>query len=226
MVKILFVTKVFFLTILWNSLAFGSETGDETTAVSGNNQIITSQLNLLLDQGEIGYVNVFVLDKDGNPVVGKEVQIFAHDSMKIATNSDNAITNESGYINFSIRGKQQGDTFVTVTDGVVSVDINVAIRDLIGYVLPYFYGDMHLSIINPSEEDNYIKVKFYEKGERDLPPVIVKLTGKEKSDIALSEEMDMTLKEGWIEVASTHPIFGGAWTSKGYLYLSPLLDQH
>ncbi len=74
-----------------------------------------------------------------------------------------AVTDESGAINFTIRGKQQGDTSVTVTDGVVSVSIHVAIRDLIRYMLPYFYGDMQLSIINPSEEDSYVKVQFHEK---------------------------------------------------------------
>ncbi|GJQ59143.1 MAG: hypothetical protein D8M57_07140 [Candidatus Scalindua sp. AMX11] len=222
MVKILFVAKVLFLTFLWNSVAFASETGEETTAVSGNNQIVASHLNLLLDQSETGYVNVLVLDKEGNSVAGQEVQILPEDSMILSTSCGSAITNESGYINFNILGKQHGNTMVTVTDGVVSVSINVAIRNLIRYVLPYFYGDMHLSIINPSEEDNYVKVQFHENEERELPPVIVILAGKEKRKIALSEEMETTLKDGWVEIASTDIIFGGAWTSKGYLNLLPV----
>ncbi|MDR4505438.1 MAG: hypothetical protein MRK01_11710 [Candidatus Scalindua sp.] len=225
MVKSLFVTTVLFLTFLWSSVAFAGETGEDTTAVSGDNQIIASHLNLLLDQSETGYINILVLDKDGTPVVGQEVQILPQDSLKASTSCGSALTDEYGYINFNILGKQQGDTNVTVTDGVVSVNINVAIRNLIRYILPYFYGDMRLSIINPSEEENYVKVQFFEKGGRELPPVIVRLAGKEKNDIALSEEMDTSLNDGWVEIAATEAIFGGAWTNKGYLSLSPVTEQ-
>ena len=68
----------------------------------------------------------------------------------MSVNISSSISDESGYISFYILGKQQGNTAVTVTDGVVSSQITVAIRNLIHYILPYFYGDMQLSIINPS----------------------------------------------------------------------------
>ncbi|MCP5003159.1 MAG: hypothetical protein GY941_04290 [Planctomycetes bacterium] len=222
MVKILLVVKIIFLAFLWSSVLAAGENGDDTTAVSGDNQIIASHLNLLLDQNETGYVNIFVLDKDGNPVVDQELQILPQDALITSTSSNKEITGESGYINFNILGKQQGDTIVSVTDGVTSIDINVAVRDLIRYVLPYFYGDMKLGIINPSNEDIYVKVQFHEKGGRELPPVIVRLSGKEKIDIILSEELDTTLEDGWVEIASTEGVFGGAWTSKGYLSLIPV----
>ncbi len=35
--------------------------------------------------------------------------------------------------------------------------------------------------------------------------------------LKLSEEVDVTLKDGWIEVFSSEVVFGGVWTNKGYL---------
>ncbi len=63
-------------------------------------------------------------------------------------------------------------------------------------------------------------------GGMELSPFVASLTGKDKSDISLSEEMDITLKGGLIEIASTDTIIGGAWTNKGYLSISPVLEQH
>ncbi len=37
--------------------------------------------------------------------------------------------------------------------------------------------------------------------------------------LKVSEEVDGTLKDGWIDVFSTDIIFGGVWTNKGYLSL-------
>ncbi len=134
--------------------------------------------------------------------------------------SDKFITNSSGYINFTILGKKETDAVVTVTDGVISTHINVTVRNLIKYMLPYFYGDMSLSIINPTEESVYVKMQFHENDDRQLAPVTIMLESKEKRDIKLSEEMDETLQDGWVEIMSTELICGGVWTGKGYLSLS------
>ncbi len=188
-----------------------------TTNASGENQIIVSPINILLDLGESAYADALVLDKDGNPVEGREIQVIPQDKTKIAIESDNFITNESGYIQFSILGKQQGDTVVTITDGVNLSQINVAIRNLIQYLLPYFYGDMQLSLINPTQDINYVKIQFHENSDRILLPVIIRLDGKEMRSLKLSEEIDVILSGGWVEIFSTEVVFGGVWSSKGYL---------
>ena len=206
-------------------MVFANEAKADTTASSGGNQIIVSPINILHDLGESGYADALVLDRDGNPVVGKEIQVIPQDNTKIAIASDSLITNESGYIQFSILGKQQGDTVVTITDGVNSSQINVAIRNLIQYLLPYFYGDMQLSLINPSEDVNYVKIQFHENGDRQIPPVIIRLEGKEMRNIKLSEETGITLRDGWVEITSTEVIFGGTWTNKGYLSLYPVKEN-
>ncbi len=221
-----FIHYVFLLTFLWPSVIFANETEADTTTASGGNQIVVSPINILLDLGESAYADALVLDKDGNPVEGNEIQVIPQDKTKIAIESYNFITNESGYIQFSILGKQQGDTVVTITDGVNSSQINVAIRNLIQYLLPYFYGDMQLSLINPTEDINYVKIQFRENGDRDIPPVTIRLEGKEMKNIKLSEEIDATLKDGWVEVYSTGVIFGGIWTNKGYLSLYPVKEGH
>ncbi len=115
---------------------------------------------------------------------------------------------------------QQGDTVVTVSDGVVSSQINISIRDLIYYGLPYFYGDMHLNLINPSEGINYVKRQFHENSDWTSPPVIIRLEGKEMKSLKLSEEIGVTLSDGWGEMFSAEVVFGGVWTNKGYLPLN------
>ncbi len=205
------------LTFLWCSITFAEETEDNNSAASGGNQIVVSPINILLDVSEGVSVDILVLDEDGNPIEGQKVQIIPKDKQKIFVKVDNPVTNESGYISFSILGKQQGDTVVTVTDGAISSQINVAIRDLIHYVLPYFYGNMQLSLINPSEDINYVKIQFHENSDRSIQPVVVRLEEKELKTLRLSEELDIALKDGWAELYSTEIIFGGVWTNKGYL---------
>ena len=217
-----FIYYLFFLNFLWSCSIIANETEEGTTVVSGGNQIIASKLNMLLDLGETGYTNVLVLDGEGNPVEGHKVHIVPQDNRIISIINAKSVTNESGCINFSIFGKQQGETVVSVTDGVTSTNINITVRDLIQYVLPYFYGDMSLSLINPSQDDNFVKILFHEKGNRELPPVTIRLDSKEMKSIKLSEEMDTTLQDGWVEISSTEAIFGGTWTSKGYLYFNPV----
>ena len=212
-----FIHYVSLLIFLCCSVVFADEAEVNTTAASGGNQIIVSPSNILLDLGESAYANALVLDKDGNSIEGKEIQIILQDKTLAAIESENPITNESGYIHFSILGKQQGDTVVTISDGIISSQINIAIRNLIHYVLPYFYGDMHLSLINPTEDVNYVKIQFHENSDRLMPPVVVRLEGKEMKMVKVSDEVDMTLRDGWAEITSTEIIFGGAWTNKGYL---------
>ncbi len=212
-----FVHYVFLLTFLWCGVVFANEAEADPTATSGGNQIVVSPINILLDLGESAYANALVLDRYGNPVEGNEIQVIPQDRAKISIESDSLITSESGSINFSILGKQQGDTVITVSDGVSSTHINVAIRNLIQYLLPYFYGDMQLSLINPTQEINYIKIQFHENSDRQIPPVIIRLEGKEMRNLKLSEETGITLKDGWVEITSTEVMLGGTWTNKGYL---------
>ncbi len=210
------IRNILFLTIFLSSYSFAEE-DNRTSSASGGDQIIVSPVSTMLDISDTVSVNVLVLDENGNPIEGRKVRIVPQDSKKVLVNIQQSISDESGYISFYILGKQQGDTVVTVTDGSVSSQIDVAVRNLINYVLPYFYGDMQLSIINPTEELNYVKVQFYENSDRVIDPVIVRLEGKEMKSVKLSEELDITLKDGWAEIHSTEPIFGGIWTSKGYL---------
>ena len=201
------------------SVVLADEAEVNTTNASGGNQIIVSPMNVLLDLGESGYANALVLNEDGGPVEGYELEVISQGEAKVAIEGDGFITNESGYIYFSILGKQQGDTVVTVSDGIISSHINISVRNLIHYILPYFYGDMQLSVVNPTEGVNYVKIQFYENGGRLIPPVTIRLDGKEMKTLKVSEEVDGTLKDGWIEVFSTDIIFGGVWTNKGYLSL-------
>lgn len=212
-----FIIFIYLSILLCCSVVLADKAEVNTTNASGENQIIVSPINILLDLGESAYADALVLDKDGNPVEGNEIQVIPQDKAKIAIESDNFITNESGYIQFSILGKQQGDTVVTITDGVNSSQINVAIRNLIQYLLPYFYGDMQLSLINPTQDINYVKIQFHENSDRILLPVIIRLDGKEMRNLKLSEEIDVILSDGWVEIFSTEVVFGGVWTSKGYL---------
>ncbi len=201
------------------SVVLADETEVNTTNASGGNQIVVSPINILLDLGESGIANALVLNKDGNPVEGEEIQIIPQDRTKVVIEGNSFVTNESGYVHFSILGRQQGDTVVTVSDGVISSQINISIRDLIHYGLPYFYGDMHLNLINPSEGINYVKIQFHENSDRTIPPVIIRLEGKEMKSLKLSEEIDVILSDGWVEIFSAEVVFGGVWTNKGYLPL-------
>ena len=212
-----FIHYVFLLIFLCFNAAFADEKEANTTDASGGGQVVVSPINILLDVSEVVFVDILVLDEDGNPIEGHKVQIIPKDRQKIFVRVESPVTNESGYISFSIFGKQQGDTVVTVTDGVISSQINVAIRDLIHYILPYFYGNMQLSLINPFEGTNYVKIQFHENSDRLIQPVVVRLEDKEMKTLKLSEELDITLKDGWAEIYSTEIIFGGVWTNKGYL---------
>ncbi len=175
------------------SVVLADEEGVDTTIASGGNQIIVSPMNVLLDLGESGYANVLVLDEDGNPVEGHELEVISQGETKVAIEGDGFVTNESGYIYFSILGKQQGDTVVTVSDGILSSHINISVRHLIHYVIPYFYGDMQLSVVNPTEGVNYVKIQFYENGGRLIPSVVVRLEGKKMKTLKVSEEVDADL---------------------------------
>jgi hypothetical protein len=208
-----------------NSNTTYNETKTDTTIASGGNHIVVSPINMLLDLGELGYASALVLDQDGNPLEDKEIQIIPQDKTMITIKSNSFVTNESGYIHFSILGKQQGGTVVTITDGVISTEINVIIASLIQYVLPYFYGNMQLSLINPFEDANYVRIHFHENSDELMPPVIIRLEGKEMKALKLSEELNAVLRDGWVEVFSTDIILGGVWTNKGYLPLNRIDEQ-
>lgn len=207
----------FLFIFLWCGITFAGDKEINTTASSGGNQIIVSPINILLDLGELSYVNALVIDQDGTPVEGHKIQVSPQDKKMVSIASDSFITNQSGYIYFSILGKQQGDTVVTISDGVISSYVNIAIKNLIHYVLPYFYGDMHLNLINPSEAVNYVKIQFHENSDRILSPLLIRLEGKEMKSLKLSEELDIALSDGWVEISSTEIVIGGVWTNKGYL---------
>jgi hypothetical protein len=214
-----FYNFIYLSIFLCCSVVLADEAEVNTTNASGGNQIVVSPINILLDLGEMGYAGALVLEKNGNPVEGEEIQIIPQDNTKVVIEGNSFVTNESGYVHFSILGKQQGDTVVTVSDGVISSHINISIRNLIHYILPYFYGDMQLNLINPSEDINYVKIQYHENSDRTLPPVIIRLEGKEMKSLKLSEEIDVTLSDGWVEVFSAEVVFGGVWTNKGYLPL-------
>ena len=209
------------LTFLCYSIVFADDDVDTSTA-SGGDQIVVSPMSTMLDVSDMVSVNVLVLDEDGNPIEGHKIKIVPQDEKIVSVDIRHTVSDASGYINFAILGKQQGNTVVTVTDGVVSSQINVAIRDLIHYVLPYFYGDMQLSLINPSEDLNYVKIQFHENSDRSIDPVVIRLESKEMKTIKLSEELDVILKDGWAEIHSTELVFGGVWTNKGYLSFKKL----
>ncbi len=210
------IRNILLLTIFWCNYSFADE-NKNTSSASGGDQIIIYTMSTMIDVSDIVSVNVLVLNENGNPIEGRNVRIVPQDSNKVSVNIRHSISDESGYISFYILGKQQGNTVVTVTDGSVSSQIDIAVRNLIKYVLPYFYGDMQLSIINPTGVLSYVKIQLYENSDRAIEPLIVRLEGKEMKSVKLSEELDITLKDGWAEINSTEPIFGGIWTSKGYL---------
>jgi len=216
------VRFLLFSAMFWCSFTFADEDINTSTATGGD-QIIVSPMSTMLDVTDTVSVNVLILDEDGNSIEGRKVRIVPQDSQIVSVNISTSVSDESGYISFYILGKQQGNSAVTVTDGVVSSQIDVAIRNLIHYILPYFYGDMQLSIINPNEDLNHVKIQFYENSERYIEPVVVRLEAKEMKTLDLSEELDTVLKDGWAEIHSTEIIFGGVWTSKGYLSIKKIV---
>ncbi len=78
---------------------------------------------------------------------------------------------------------------------------------------------MKLNVVNPIEGVNYVKIQFHENSDRALPSVIIRLESKEMKTLKLSEEVDVTLKDGWVEILAAEVVFGGVWTNKGYLPL-------
>lgn len=205
------------LTILCCNMVFADPDEVNTTSAEGKNQIAVSPIDMLLDLGEISYANALVMGKNGLPIEGRRIHITSQDKTKVFIENNSFISDESGHINFTIMGKQEGDTIITVSDGVISSQINVSVRNLIHYILPYYYGNMQLNLINPTVDLNYVKIQFYENSERFLPPIIVSLESKEMKAIDLSENSDAELTDGWVEIISTEIICGGVWTNKGYL---------
>ncbi len=57
-----------------------------------------------------------------------------------------------------------------------------------------------------------------------FPPVIIRLEGKEMKSLKLSEEVDVTLSDGWVEILTAEVVLGGVWTNKGYLPLDRIDD--
>ncbi len=53
-----------------------------------------------------------------------------------------------------------------------------------------------------------------------MPPVIIRLDGKEMQTLKLPEKTGTTLKKEWVEILSSEIVFGGVWTNKGYLSLN------
>ena len=205
------------LAFLCGNMVFADLAEVNTTSAEGKNQIVVSPINMLLDLDEISYANVLVMGKDGIPIEGREIHITPQDKTKVFIENNSFISDESGYINFTIMGKQEGDTIVTVTDGVISSQINVSIRNLIHYILPYYYEHMQLNIINPTVDTNYVKIQLHENDERLISPILVSLESKEMKTIDLSEDTDGELMDGWVEIISTEIVCGGVWTNKGYL---------
>lgn len=213
------------LALLWCFTAFAEDADAETTIATGGNQIIVSPLNVLLDIGELSNAYVLAINKDGNPIEEHKIKIFPDDKSIVSVMGNRFSTSESGYVYFSILGKQQGDTAITITDGAIASQMNVSVKNLIHYVLPYFFGNMKLNLINPVEDAIFVKIQFHENTDRFIPPVVIRLESKEMKALNLSEELNITLKDGWAEIFSTEIVFGGIWTSKGYLPFERLDGQ-
>ncbi len=221
------LSKLIYLSIfICFSVVVAEQAEINTTTAIGGDQIVVFPINIILDLGESGYASALVIDKDGNPVEGRKIQIIPQDKTKVAIEGNSFITDRSGYIHFSMLGKQEGDTVVTVSDGTISSHINIAIRNLIHYALPYFSGNMHVNLINPTDNINYVKIQFHENSDRLMPPVTMRLEGKEMKTLKLSEELEVELRDGWLEISSTEIVCGGVWTNKGYLPFNPVKESH
>ncbi len=209
---------IYIAMFLFYSMIVAGQIENNTTAVTGGGYIVVSPVNIILDLGESSYASALVLDEDGNPVEGIELQITPQDKITLEIESNSFITDSSGYIHFSVSGKQVGDTVLIISDGIILSDINIVVKDLINkYALQYFYGKMQLKLINPTDYINYVKIQFHENSDRLLPPVTVKLEGKGMKTLKLTEELEVELRDGWLEISSTEILLGGVWTSKGYL---------
>ena len=225
-IKNLLINCAPFAIILFCNILFADQIKINTSPVSDEKQLIVTPINMLLDLGETGYVNVLVIDKEGNPIEGAEMRVLTQDNTKATTETNSLITDVSGFIFFSIIAKQQGNTIITVSDGKISSHINVSVRKLNHYVLPYFYGNMQLDLINPTDEINHVRIQFYEKSDRPTPPsIIIMLEPKEMKRLKLSEEINLEITDGWVEILSTEIACGGVWTSKGYLSFLRLLNS-
>ena len=226
MVKIRFFScSVLVFVFMWTNLAFAEKKKVDTVSLSEGNRIIVSPVHILLDLGETASANAIAIDPDGIPVEGLRLTVISPDKTKLKIIGDSLTTNESGYVEFSVFGKQKGSFVITVSDGTVSAHTSVAVKDLIRYVLPYFYGDMQISLINPTNVTSYVKVQLHENSDRISLPVVVKLDDKEMKMLNLSEELDKKLYDGWVELFSTEILFGGTWTSNGYLSFNPLQES-
>ena len=216
-IKNLLINYASFAIILSCNILFADQTKINTSPVSDEKQLIVTPINMLLDLGEIGYVNALVIDKEGNPIEGAGIRVLTQDNTKVTTDTKSLITDESGLMFFSIIAKQQGNTIISVSDGKISSQINVSVRKLNHYVLPYFFGNMQLDLINPTDEINHVRIQFYEKSDRPAPSIIIMLEPKEMKRLKLSEEINLEITDGWVEILSTEIACGGVWTSKGYL---------
>lgn len=210
-------STVFFCAALWITPVFAADEEINTTAATGENQIIVSPMNILLNLEETASATVIVLDRDGTPVEDLKLMVVSQDKTKLKIIGDDFTTSESGSVEFSLQGKQNGDFIITVSDGAVSAYMNAAVKSLIRYVLPYFYGDMQLNLINPTNYPNYVKIQLHENNDRAVPPLVVRLSDKEMLSLQLSEELDTKLTEGWVELFSTEILVGGTWTNRGYV---------
>ncbi|MDR4506330.1 MAG: hypothetical protein MRK01_16280 [Candidatus Scalindua sp.] len=208
---------LFVCAALWSTLVFAAEEEFNTAVATGENQIIVSPMNILLDLEETASASAIVLDRDGLPVEGLKLMVVSQDKTKLKIIGDDFTTSVSGSVEFALQGIQNGDFVITVSDGAVSVHINAAVKSLIRYVLPYFYGDMQISLINPTNYTNYVKIQLHENNDRTSPPVVVRLNEKEMISLQLSEELDTKLAEGWVELFSTEILVGGTWTNRGYV---------
>lgn len=216
-IKNLLINCAPFAVILFCNILFADQIKINTSPVSDEKQLIVTPINMLLDLGETGYVNVLVIDKEGNPIEGTGIRVLTQDNTKITTVTNSLVTDVSGFIFFSIIAKQQGNTIITVSDEKISSQINVSVRKLNHYALPYFYGNMQLDLINPTNEINHARIQLYEKSDRPAPSIIIMLEPKEMKRLKLSEEMNLEITDGWVEILSTEITCGGVWTSKGYL---------
>jgi len=217
---------VLIFVFLWTNLVFAEKEKVDTAPLSkGKNQIIVSPANILLDLGETASANAIVIDPDGLPVEGLRLTVVSQDKAKLKIIGGSFTTNESGYVEFSVLGKQKGIFIITVSDGTISAHTSVVVKDLIRYVLPYFYGDMQISLINPTNVTSYVKVQLHENSDRITLPVVVTLEDKEMKMLKLSEELETKLYDGWVELLSTEILFGGTWTSNGYLSFNPLQEN-
>ncbi len=199
------------------TIVFADQEVIGTSSISYDNQLTLDPINMLLDLGEIGYATAFIMNRDGIPIEGTEIEINTEETSIITIETDSIKTNESGISSFTITGNQEGDSLITVSNGKTSSQIHVTVRRLKHYVLPYFFGNMQLSIINPTENTNYIKIQFHENSDRPIPAIVEMLDQKEMKTVQVSKKINIEIVDGWVEIFSTNIACGGVWTNKGFL---------